>query len=259
MGLVRELLKKFIVRTCSPQLYLRFRRLIISRSILFDRCIYEPEMTALRWLISAGDSVADIGANVGEYTKLLSSLVGTGGRVYAFEPISENYNILATVVEKGQLSNSRIFRVALGAQVNKCEMVIPNSEGFTGYYLAHFARVGDSGQREKVEVRTLDELWKENLIERLDFIKCDVEGAEVEVIQGGLEMIKVCLPGWLLEVSSKNSAETFSLLKGLGYRVFVYSKHLVPTENYRPGEFLNYFFIHPDSQIWGRAKQFYAL
>jgi FkbM family methyltransferase len=194
--------------------------------------------------VSRGNAVADIGANAGVYTKELSSLVGPDGRVYAFEPILDTFEILQCVIQKVPLSNVASFNAALGSQSAECEMVIPNL-GFTGYYWAHLARSGDTGRREKVKVLTLDQLWKSNTIPRLDFIKCDVEGGELEVIRGGLELIRSQLPGWLLEVSRDTSNELFKILKEFGYRAFVYDKSLIETEAYRDKEFSNYFFLHP--------------
>jgi hypothetical protein len=91
----------------------------------------------------------------------------------------------------------------------------------------------------------LDDLWKEGAIPRLDFIKCDVEGAELEVIRGALDLIRSQLPGWLVEVSRKTSYELFRVLKDLGYKAFVFDKQLVQTDLYRDKEFSNYFFLHP--------------
>jgi FkbM family methyltransferase len=202
-------------------------------------------MQALKSLVSPGNSVADIGANVGVYTKELSSLVGSTGHVFSFEPIVDTFEILRAVITKANLCNVHPFNVALGSQPAEHEMVIPDLGGFTGYYWAHFARSGDTGRREKVKVLTLDELWKANTIKRLNFIKCDVEGGELEVIRGGLGLIGSQLPGWLLEVSRETSDELFRIFKGFGYQSFVYDKQLIKTEGYRDKEFSNYFFLHP--------------
>jgi FkbM family methyltransferase len=242
----KEILKK-VLQTCSPQLQQRVRRLYLVRQVLGDRGFREPEMLVLKSLISLGDSVADIGANVGVYTKELSSLVGPLGHVYAFEPVLDNFEILQAVITKGNLSNVLSFKAALGSQPGEYEMVIPDLGGFTGYYWAHLAEAGEAGRREKAKVLTLDGLWKANKIQRLDFIKCDVEGAELEVIKGALRIIASQLPGWLLEVSRETSDEVFRLLNGFGYRAFVYDDRLVEVDGYRDKEFSNYFFLHPKS------------
>jgi FkbM family methyltransferase len=203
----------------------------------------------LKSLVRAGNLVADVGANVGAYTFEFSSLVGSTGHVYAFEPISENLEILQAVIRKSNLSNVTSFDAALGSKTGQHEMVIPDLGGFTGYYWAHLAEVGDRGRRQTVNVLRLDDLWKKNTIPRLEFIKCDVEGGELDVIRGALELIRSQLPGWLLEVSRATSGELFRILKDLGYRAYVYDTRLVETDQYRDKEFSNYFFLHPKTHL----------
>ncbi len=248
-----QFLKSLIRRTLSPGLQQKFRRLYLVRRVLKVRGPEEPEGVALKELVCAGDSVADLGANIGLYTIALSSLVGQNGCVYSCEPISENYQILECVVNKARLSNVRLFRAAVGSRAGRRNMVIPELGDFRGYFQAHFSETRDSGQSETVEVLTLDELWKAKVISRLDFIKCDVEGAELEIIEGGMTLMKAQAPGWLLEVSRDTSSAVFRILQDLGYRAFVYDSGLVPTENYRDKEFSNYFFLHPTSGVWRRA------
>lgn len=248
----KDLLKKFVLNLCSPQFQRKLRRFYLSWQVTKNRGFREPEIGILKSLVIPGDFVADVGANVGVYTKELSSLVGDKGQVYAFEPIGENYDILNLVIRKACLSNVRPFQAALGSYSRQCEMVIPELGGFTGYYWAHIAKPDDPGRRETVNVLALDELWDSGAILRLHFIKCDVEGAELEVVKGGLKLIRSLHPAWLLEVSGKTSDQIFGILHELGYHAFVYDQKLIPTEYYRNQEFSNYFFLHPSSECWGR-------
>lgn len=253
MGIAKAFLKNLVLKTCSRRLQKRLRAFYLTQQVVQNRTLHEAEMEVLESVVRKGDSVADIGANVGAYTRELSSLVGPNGFVYAFEPMTDNYEILEAVIRKARLPNVSLFRAALGSQLGQSTMVIPDLEGFKGYTEAHFAQPGDSGRQETVEVLTLEELWKRNTIPCLHFIKCDVEGSELEVIRGGRELIQSQLPGWLLEVARKTSDDVFNLLKGLGYRAFVYNKRLTSTEGYRDKEFSNYFFFHPNSNIWNRV------
>jgi len=246
----KEVLKKIIRKTCSTQLQHRLRKYYLVRRILKNVYRKEKEIVALESIINIGDQVADIGANVGEYTIKLSSLVGKEGQVYSFEPIWGNYNILEAVVQNACLSNVRLFKQALGYKSGKQNMVIPDMEGFDGFAWAHFIQHSEPGKIETVDVFTIDELWDEKVFERLDFIKCDVEGAELEVILGGLRFLKVLHPCLLIEISKKNSEAVFELLKKLGYRVFVYDVNLIETKEYLNKRFSNYFFFHPKSEKW---------
>ena len=249
-----ELLKRIIRRTLTPELQQYLRCLYLVRRVIQSGGPDEPESRMLKDLLCAGDCVADLGANVGVYTIALSALVGRAGCVYSCEPISDNYQILERVVKKAQLTNVKLFRAAVGSHAGKRGMVIPDLGDFRGYFQAHFSEAEGGARIEMVDVLTLDELWKNNVVSRLDFIKCDVEGAELEVIKGGISIATAQLPGWLLEVSRGTSSEVFTILSEMGYRAYVYESGLIPTEHYRDREYSNYFFLHPASKVWERAR-----
>ena len=160
----KEALKKLILGVTTPRFQQTLRRAYLTRRVSKMQGYREPEMELLTSLVKAGDSVADIGANVGAYTVQLSILAGPSGHVYSFEPILENYEILESVVKKARLLNVSTFRAALGEKQSKSEMVVPNLGGFTGYYWAHFAKAGESGQHQMVNVCRLDDLWKEKTV-----------------------------------------------------------------------------------------------
>ena len=256
--MAKELIKQLIVRGCGPNLQHKIRRFHTVHQIMRNRHAREFEMALISSLVARGDFVADIGANVGVYSMEFSQAVGSQGRVYSFEPVGENYDILATLLRRAHLDNVSPFRVALGSRLTRCDMVIPEMSGFTGYYWAHVAKPGELGRRESADVLTLDEFCRRQTVTRLDFIKCDVEGGELEVILGGREITESQRPGWLMEVGRDTSGEVFRSLQGLGYRAFVLDGQLVETTSYRDKEFSNYFFFHPRSACWRRALQFIA-
>ena len=248
-----KLLKRLVRRMLSEGLQQSLRRRYVVREVFREKDLPEKEAAILPTLLAMGDHVADVGANVGNYTKIFSELVGPEGHVYAFEPILGNYEILEEVVRKGRLRNVTHQRAAVGPDSGRCEMVIPDEEGFTGYYTAHVARPGEPGRREEATLVCLDELWRDKSFPKLDFIKCDVEGEEWGVLQGGVEIIRAQHPAWLMEVGRPMSGEVFRFLQGLGYRSFVYDGKLVETESYRDKEYSNYLFIAPWSTVWRRA------
>jgi hypothetical protein len=134
-------------------------------------------------------------------------------------------------------------------------MVIPDLSAFTGYYQARITAADERGDVRQVETVTLDGLWKAGAFPRLDFVKCDVEGSELDVVRGAQELIGRNLPGWLVEVGRATSRELFDMFDRHGYRSYVYKDHLLPVDGYRDGAFSNYFFFHPQTRIWERAKQ----
>jgi len=252
MGSGKEFLKRLLSATTSASFRHWLRRYYLARVVVRKRYRPEREIDVLKALVSLGDFVADVGANIGTYTMEFSSLVGPGGRVFSFEPVAENYDILTTVIRSAHLANIQSFYAALGSRAGKVEILIPDLGGFADYYWAHVATSGEGGRRELVEVVALDTLWKDKTISRLHFIKCDVEGSELEVIRGGIELIRSQRPGWLIEVSRDTSQDVFGLMTNLGYCSFVYADTLVRTTGYRDKEFSNYFFLHPKSALWAR-------
>lgn len=245
---------KTLMVNVLPRPLLRWvRYLYLSKQVLNDTGNGERELELLPMFLRPGDAVLDIGANVGVYTKVFSSLVGNEGCIYAFEPLRDNLEILKKVIRDANLSNIRLFHAALGAESGTQDMVIPELGGFVGYYWAHLATPDESGKRETTKVLTLDDLQKTYQIEQVDFIKCDVEGGELDVFTGGWKLLKAHCPALLVEVSQPTSERVFHDLKSLGYQPFVYTTKLLKTEIFRDKEFSNYFFIHPESKIWERV------
>jgi FkbM family methyltransferase len=211
-------------------------------------------MALTRTLVGRGDSAFDIGANVGIYTSELSHAVGPSGKVHSFEPVSENYDILTALIRKARFDNVIAHRLALGAAPAECEILIPDMDGFLGYYWAHVSKQGESGRKESVKMTAIDELCGTQSIDSPDFIKCDVEGGEMAVILGGQKTIPGQLPGWLIEVSRETSEQLFSALHDFGYRAFVLQDSLIETSTYLDAKFSNYFFLHPKSLCWERVQ-----
>src|SRR5437588_2831247 len=253
MERIATFVKSFFRKTLSPAVQQALRRFYLTRQVSSDRGQREPELDIVRRLICPGDVALDLGANVGVYTTVLSSLVGPEGSVHSFEPVSANFEILENVSRKMGLKNVRLFFAAVGSCPGQTTMVIPERGDFTGYYQAHIGEPGDAGRSESVMVHTLDVLWKDGVFPCVDFIKCDVEGSELEVLRGADSLIKSLKPAFLIEVSREASEEVFRLMKGFGYRAFVFSGALKETEAYRDREFSNYFFFCPESPHWQRV------
>lgn len=249
---VKSILKQIIANCCGRELQHKIRRYYAVRQIVHGNQFREPEMQVIRSVVNLGDHVADIGANVGVYTLDFSVAVGLDGRVYSFEPVDENYDILIALVAKLGLDNVTTFHAALGSETTKGEIVIPQMDGFRGFYWAHLADPNDAGRREKVEVLKLDDLYERGAVDTLSFIKCDVEGSELEVLRGAVNIVNACRPTWLMEISRKTSVQVFDFFKDLGYEAFVYRGCLTPTNAYRDGEFSNYFFFHKTEKPLGR-------
>lgn len=136
-----------------------------------------------RLVVRKGVTALDIGAHAGYYTRMLSDLVGPGGRVFAFEPHPDNFKMLITNVA-GRV-NVLPVPAAVGARTGKAELYEMQSSSQHSLYdlsrhLPHFERRGSL----VVEVTTVDDFLRAYGNPAVGFAKLDVEGAEPAVLVG---------------------------------------------------------------------------
>jgi len=127
--------------------------------------------------------VCDIGANIGYFTTLMSSIVGPTGRVIAFEPDKYNFSVLEKNVEQNQLPNVILSNCALG-RTTEIRPLYKSSSNFGDHRLFRVAKENRSS--EQVSVHTLDNQLKNLGFDHADLIKLDVQGYEYHV-QCGME------------------------------------------------------------------------
>lgn len=160
----------------------------------------EAETALLNQWVSEGSVALDVGANIGVYTRLLSKLVGRAGAVYAFEPVPVTYQALSYNAARFENSNVVTYHAAVSDRCGVAEIVLPD-RGFQSFYRAHLGS-DDSDCKAVIRVQqlALDSLL--DILPRVDFIKCDVEGAEMLVLIGAEELLTTRHPRILLEVQS---------------------------------------------------------
>jgi FkbM family methyltransferase len=150
---------------------------------------YEPELRALmRRYLRPGGVAIDVGANVGWHTLLMAQLVGPNGRILAVEANPSVRERLAEHLQANHLSNVTIVPSALGSQPGKLRFLAPPVDSFDAGD-GHVAGENDKDERHIVEteVTTLDALTEREGLQRLDFVKIDVEGFEWPVLQGAVQ------------------------------------------------------------------------
>ncbi|HEX8845382.1 MAG TPA: FkbM family methyltransferase [Pyrinomonadaceae bacterium] len=168
------------------------------------------EVSIMRRFVLSGEVAFDIGANMGLHTVLLSHLVGTGGRLFAFEPNPEQLTALGRTVK--ELGNAELHPVALSDRNSESELFVPPDDSMAS--LANWipwSANKDDGEPHTVSCheRRLDDLIAEGVLPQPDFIKCDVEGAELLVFRGGRTALdRADAPLILFEVN-KNAARGF--------------------------------------------------
>ena len=168
-------------------------------------------------VLKQGMVVLDVGANTGCFTVLASKLVGASGKVVALEPIGDNFRCLEKTIEANNLANATPLQFAVGDGDGELEIMLAEPSG------QHSAVLERGRETVRVPVRTLDSLVAELGLERVDFIKVDVEGMEPEVLRGARETIRRFRPH--LAVSAYHLPEHRELLPrivseiGADYRI----------------------------------------
>ena len=147
----------------------------------------QPEQEAMRRVVAPGDVALDIGANMGIHTVLLARLVGPRGRLFAFEPNSALLPTLRRTV--AGLPNASLYTCALSDEPVRSAFFIPADD--TKASLADWTDEAIDGvaREDSCERRRLDDMVGEGTIAQPDFIKCDVEGAELLVFRGAREVL----------------------------------------------------------------------
>lgn len=180
----------------------------------------------LKNLVRPGDVAIDIGANLGYYSRVISQLVGAGGRVYAVEPVKPVLSVLRRNLRR--CTNVEFVPFALGCE-NRSILMVNDSlrhAGYMGTGRNHIsesdgngASGDDGGMTFEVEMRRGSELFAG--LERLDFIKCDIEGYETVVVAEMAPVIRKHLPVVLIESGGPNRRLILKMFREWGYAGYV--------------------------------------
>jgi FkbM family methyltransferase len=174
-------------------------------------------------MVTQGGVVYDVGANVGIYSLLASLRAGPSGRVYAFEPLERNLQYLRRHVSLNDAQNCTVFAEA-----------VCNEEGTRSFSAAgldsSMARLSPAGEL-LVPATTLDScIYGERRLRPPDIIKIDVEGAELEVLQGAHRVIAEFHPAIFAEIhGTQLHADCRAFLLKEGYHVDEANGQLIAT------------------------------
>ena len=209
-----------------------------ARNLAYLLGTAEPHLQrAIRQYIAPGDTVYDIGANLGYVTLALAKQVGPEGRVIAFEPLPENVGFLRKNVEINQLKNVRLFDCAVS---DRCgESVIRMAENpATASLVWH--RSDPSAREFDIQTVAIDDLIDANEIALPQFVKIDVEGAEGPVLKGMRRTLAGAKPILFVECSEAGREIAWKILRDLGYRCqsAITRKWVTAFEEYCHSDFL---------------------
>jgi FkbM family methyltransferase len=172
-------------------------------------------------VLRPGDTVWDIGANVGLFTFVAAGLVGPEGRVLSVEPDGWLINLLRRSVQLngGRCGRIDLLPVAVSDSVGISELFIAKRSRSSNHLQgAGLSQAGGFREKQLVPTMPLDRI--------LDFypaprvLKIDVEGVEVSVLQGATRILREAAPVVLCEVAEENAAAVTRVLHEAGYTLF---------------------------------------
>ena len=174
---------------------------IISDSYEFNvRVLFEK-------IASKSRIILDVGANVGKYA-ILACKSNPDSRVFAFEPSGSNFYILRINKELNKCKNLNLCKIGLSDKKGKMKL-------YDGLGTGSFSLKVKSQKFEEVTTDKLDNLFKE-----IDLIKIDVEGAELDVLNGAKKLLsKKKIKNLIVELDKENEKKIIELMRNFGYRV----------------------------------------
>lgn len=213
--------------------------------------MYEKDDSEMLFnLVKDGDTIFDIGANIGWYSNHLAKKF-PNSKIYSFEPIPETFNQISANTELNGSTNIRLNNLALSSKKEK--LTFYYSPTVTGASSSKNITENQNMTKLEIEADTIDNFIMTNSIDNLDFVKCDVEGAEYFVYQGGLETFKNKKPIIFTEMLRKWAAkfdyhpnDIINYFLQFGYKCFTANRgklKMVDKVDEQTME-TNFFFLH---------------
>lgn len=178
-----------------------------------------------------GAVIIDIGAHIGLFSVIASQVTGKAGKVYAFEPAPSTYALLQkTVVINHEEQVVETFQKAVGKENGKITFFVSDGQADNSNSLVNY-KEDRSLHGIDVAVTSIDEFVKEKNLNKLDFIKIDVEGAEYDTLQGAVNTFKNLKPVCIVAIHPEPIAakgdkleDIYDLLIDCNYRIMLDKK-----------------------------------
>jgi FkbM family methyltransferase len=227
--------KSHVVSLDGFKLAVHQHDIVISESIKNSGVWAQSETRLFRELITPGMVVIDVGANIGYFSLLASTLVGPQGEVHAFEPDPVNCGLLKKNVRMNRASNIKVVQAALGNSDDPVPLFL-NSDNKGDHRI--WEASGESRTKITVKATTLDHyLNKTGIVP--SFIKIDVQGAEGGVLEGMKETLAQGAPRFMilelwpeaLRKCETDPQEMIKLIADAGFTIRVVADDLLLGEN----------------------------
>lgn len=218
-----------LIKVNGFKMYVACRDWAVAPTMMFTHTWEPAETKIFKQYIKKGMTVVDAGAYIGYFSLLASKLVGSRGRVYAFEPSPECLELLHKNIQLNDCKNIQVFAKALTDKTGHIAFYLsPNN-------LSGSSILGDSrNPRIEVPTITLDEAVGDR---RVDFIKMDIEGGEPKALRAMVKVIKnnpnlgmiiEVFPARLVEVGS--SLEEYTDFLQHYFRLYIIGKSGLTSE-----------------------------
>lgn len=159
---------------------------------------FEPDMAKLfACFISPESHVLDVGANIGCTSILFGSLARS---VASFEPSPTTFAFLSRNVASAGMNNVQLYNFALGATPGEFELTFAPQDR-SGGFVSNKTKANAGHVTERIQVETLDTFTRLHDLQRVDFMKIDVEGFEQRVLEGGRDAVQRLRPAVVLELN----------------------------------------------------------
>ncbi|PZP57485.1 MAG: hypothetical protein DI586_00170 [Micavibrio aeruginosavorus] len=185
----------------------------IGRSLISGGSWCDHEIGFMKSLLDFGDTVVELGSNIGSHTLPIAKIIGASGRLYAMEPQRILFQSLCANIANNSLTNVYTLNQACGEKegILKVQELDPTKfQNFGGFQPK--ARQGE----HEVAVRPLDSLK----LKECKLIKMDIEGMELEALKGATEILTHLKPMIYFEAHGDSVMEIASYLKDFGYKIY---------------------------------------
>lgn len=207
-----------LVQLPEFKMYVRLDDWLIGARIFLRRRYEAYAAEVMRAYLKPGQTVLDLGANVGYYTLLAAMIVGKAGKVIAFEPLADNCDLIRKSLAVNHFTNVTLYPFAVADTQSTVGVTREESNGM----IVRDTRAAS----ERVRAVALDAFLDKP---RVDVIKMDIEGAEGLALNGMRELVRAnhpivfteLHPQALLTVSRMSAEDYLDAWRALGYEIYV--------------------------------------
>jgi FkbM family methyltransferase len=207
-------------RCAGGKIYLNLRESPMMLARALD--VYERnKMAAVRHFLKPGMTFLDVGGNKGDFALLASQTTGEAGAVLCFEPEPDNCRWIRKSIELNGYKNITLHELALSDSSGTEQLYLGRKSGW--HTLLRGQQRSDAGTIT-VRTATLDDVLEKILISKVDLMKVDVEGAELQVLHGGRKTLLASQDiVLLLDIHPKmgvDPRQVCSFLSEMGFRLY---------------------------------------